>query len=103
MNQDKVNTLRFANPIIREQVKRDGEPTNADRAGFVASAIEQYQRVTKTDDEDAVMDMLCDLMHYCDYTDQDFEHKLVSAVGHHVEERHDEALHEWFDDFNNGD
>jgi hypothetical protein len=41
-------------------------PTNGDRAEWAAIAVETYQGETGTDDEDAVADLLCDLMHLSD-------------------------------------
>ena len=37
-------------------------------------------------DEGAVADLLCDLMHYCDATKQDFDTQLTRALGHYAAE-----------------
>ena len=39
---------------------------NKDRAGWAEIAVDEFQTVTRTDNEDAVCDLLCNLMHFCD-------------------------------------
>jgi hypothetical protein len=41
---------------------------------------------TGADPEDAITDLLCDLAHYCDRNDLDFEAELRRAAMHYVEE-----------------
>lgn len=46
----------------------DPENMNDDRAAWAEAALNEFRRVTGTDDEDALGDLLCDLMHWCDRT-----------------------------------
>jgi len=39
--------------------------SNVNRAAWAASAVAEFQAVTGSDDEDAVADLLGDLMHLC--------------------------------------
>lgn len=39
---------------------------NHKRAGWARNAIDTFMDDTKTDKEDAIADLLCDLMHMCD-------------------------------------
>ena len=43
------------------------DPTNIDRAIWAHKAIERFQALTKADNDDAVCDLLTDLMHFCDF------------------------------------
>ena len=65
---------------------------NKKRAGWAAEAIDTFQETTQTDDEDRMSDLLCDLMHYADQNDIDFERELHRARHHHnveIEEHED--------------
>lgn len=44
----------------------DPDGQNEDRAEWAAEALLMFMSVTGTDQEDAVADLLCDLMHWCD-------------------------------------
>jgi hypothetical protein len=48
------------------------EPTNADRAEWAADALRHFQCTTGTDDEDALVDLLADLIHWADRQSFDF-------------------------------
>jgi hypothetical protein len=37
---------------------------NTDRASFARAALKAYQKVTRTDDDDALADIIADLMHW---------------------------------------
>jgi hypothetical protein len=41
------------------------EIDNETRAGWAQEAVERFQARTRTDDDDAVADLLCNLMHLC--------------------------------------
>jgi hypothetical protein len=43
-------------------------PTNYDRAKWAAEAVEAFMVATGAELADAVPDLLCDLMHFCDRT-----------------------------------
>jgi hypothetical protein len=48
--------------------------------------LRQFQCVTGTDDEDALGDLLCDLMHWSDRNNYDFDLALARAQGNYEEE-----------------
>jgi hypothetical protein len=62
------------------------EPTNQDRAEWAAGAIRHFQCATGTNWEDAVADLLCDLMHFCDRESFDFGKELDRARMHYQAE-----------------
>ena len=55
---------------------------NKDRAEAAAETIEYFQLLIATDDEDAIPDFLCDLLHHCYLSDIDFNSELLRARGH---------------------
>lgn len=38
-------------------------PTNSDRAAWAQAALDAFQSVCRTDDQDAIKDLVCDLLH----------------------------------------
>ena len=64
----------------------DPENRNDDRAAWAGSALAAFMRVTGTDVEDAVGDLLADLMHWCDRNNYDFDLALERARGHYEAE-----------------
>lgn len=71
---------------MTQSLPPDPENMNDDRAAWAAEALSQFQRVTGTEDEDALGDLLCDLMHWSDRNDIDFEDALWRARGHYEAE-----------------
>lgn len=69
----------------------DPENMNSDRASWASAALREFQRVTGTDDEDRLGDLLCDLMHWCDRNDLDFDAALSRARMHYEAETTPEA------------
>jgi hypothetical protein len=61
----------------------DPEDMNDDRAQWAAVALREFQRATGTEDDDALSDLLCDLMHWCDRNDCEFEAALSRARMHY--------------------
>lgn len=62
-------------PDVKLRVERGGEyrplppdpdDSNYDRACWAGQALEKFIQTTKTDLEDALSDLLCDLMHWSD-------------------------------------
>lgn len=51
-------------------------------AASAAVALKAFRRATGTDPEDAVVDLLADLMHWCLQNGQDFENELERARLH---------------------
>jgi hypothetical protein len=64
----------------------DPDGMAAARTRFAQGALWAFQKQTHTDDEDAVCDLLCDLMHWCDYNDTDFADQYRRASYHYEAE-----------------
>lgn len=64
----------------------DPEGMNDDRASWAATAIKEFIRETKTDPEDALADLLCDLMHWADRNNENFMGQFDRAVRSYKEE-----------------
>lgn len=60
--------------------------TNRDRADWAAEALRQFQDTTGTDYEDALPDLLCDLMHWSDRENNNFQASLDRARQHYEAE-----------------
>jgi hypothetical protein len=56
---------------------------NDRRAAWASAVLQQFRRLTGTDREDALGDLLCDLMHWSDRNNFDFELALDRARGHY--------------------
>lgn len=76
------------NPLHLTQTKLppDPEGMNDRRAAWADMAIRAFQEATGTDDEDALGDLLTDLMHWSDRNNYDFESALCRAKGHYEAE-----------------
>jgi hypothetical protein len=69
--------------------------TNTNRAAWAASALRHFQKLTGTDYKDSLGDLLCDLMHWADARNFDFDAALCRASDHYkaeVAESREEAL-----------
>jgi hypothetical protein len=64
----------------------DPEAMNNDRAEWAATALLQFQSTTGSDHEDALGDLLCDLMHWCDRNNYEFDLALTRAQGNYEAE-----------------
>lgn len=64
----------------------DPEGRNDDRAKWAAAAVRQFQSETGTEFEDALSDLLGDLMHFADRVALDFNHELSRARMHYEAE-----------------
>jgi hypothetical protein len=64
----------------------DPESMNDNRAEWASTAIRHFQCTTGTDWEDAVCDLLCDLMHFCDREGFTFGDELDRARMHYEAE-----------------
>ena len=72
---------------MNKRLPADPEGMNDDRAAVAYSALEAFQGLTGTDPGDAVSDLLCDLMHWCDRnSDEGFDVALTRARAHYAEE-----------------
>ena len=59
---------------------------NDARSGWAAQAIHAFCKATGTDDEDALGDLLADLMHWSDGHRTDFEAALLRGRDHYQTE-----------------
>jgi hypothetical protein len=64
----------------------DPEYMNANRAEWADAALREFQRATGTEDDDALGDLLCDLMHWCDRNRSNFDAALSRAQMHYEAE-----------------
>jgi hypothetical protein len=64
----------------------DPEKTNTSRAKWAGAALRHFQSITGSDHEDALGDLLCDLMHWCDRNNYDFDLALTRAQGNYEAE-----------------
>jgi hypothetical protein len=67
-------------------VRPDPKSLNAYRALSAAIALDAFRRQTGADFEDAVCDLLADLMHWCDQFGQRFHEELRRARNHYGDE-----------------
>lgn len=59
---------------------------NATRAGYAAEAIAVFRNTTGTDLEDVICDLICNLMHWCDLNNQNFNDELDRSRNHYEHE-----------------
>ena len=67
----------------------DTDGQNDDRAKWAQHGLRAFQQLVQTDDEDAISDLLADLMHLCDRSDDgspSFEDELARARDHYESE-----------------
>jgi len=64
----------------------DPEGMNTNRAAWAGQAITTFMLATGTDREDAICDLLADIMHWCDRTGFDFNHELERGRDHYTAE-----------------
>jgi hypothetical protein len=69
-----------------QKLPPDPEGMNDKRAAWAGAALATFITQTGTDEEDAVGDLLGDLMHWCDRNNYDFEAALTRARGHYEAE-----------------
>jgi hypothetical protein len=64
----------------------DPDNLNDDRSAWAGFAWATFMRLTGIDEEDALGDLLADLMHWCDRNHYDFQAALIRARGHYEAE-----------------
>ena len=64
----------------------DPENQNDDRAKWAATALRAFRKATGADEEDALGDLLADLMHWSDRNNFDFDAALDRARMHYEAE-----------------
>jgi hypothetical protein len=70
----------------RKQLPPDPDKMNNDRAEWAGATVRHYQCSTGTDYEDVLGDLLCDLRHWCDRNNFDFEAAAFRGEGHYLAE-----------------
>jgi len=77
--------------MATKRLPPDPEEMNDDRADWAAAALSAFQAQTGSDLGDAVSDLLCDLMHWCDRNGISFRKELERARWHYDAETSPEA------------
>ncbi len=72
--------------IEKSKLPPDPEQTNDDRSAWAQAALSAFITATGTDIEDSLGDLLCDLMHWSDRNNFDFEIALDRARYHYEAE-----------------
>lgn len=67
---------RLAHRILHHVIPPDREGMNGDRAAWAGVAITAFIKAVRCDPEDAVADLLVDIMHWCDRNGTDFIFEL---------------------------
>lgn len=70
-------------PNRTKQLPPDPDAMNTDRTRWADAALIEFQRLTRADTEDAVSDLLTDLIHRCDRHGQHFDAELGRARNHY--------------------
>jgi hypothetical protein len=72
--------------FMKANLPPDPDGQNNDRALWADHALRAFMAETGTDYEDALCDLLCDLMHLSDRAPFDFDAALVRARDHYLAE-----------------
>ena len=75
---------------MKKTLPLDPHDMNDERADTAGEALRQFQLLTGADDEDALGDLLCNLIHWCDRNHFDFEAALSRARMHYEAETGEE-------------
>ncbi|MFZ0210681.1 MAG: hypothetical protein WAL59_32035 [Roseiarcus sp.] len=67
-------------------MSNDLSPSNLDRAAWADAALHVFRTKTGCDPEDSLGDLLCDLMHWADKSNFDFDAALFRARDHYLAE-----------------
>ena len=73
-------------PAKQPSLPPDPENMNHDRAEWAAASLRHFQCMTGTDYDDALTDFLCDLMHWSDRNNFNFDAALSCARMHYEAE-----------------
>jgi hypothetical protein len=69
----------------------DPDEQNDDRASWAETALLAFMVETGTDADTAIMDLTCDLLHWCDRHNVVFDQQLERGRGHYQEETRPET------------
>jgi hypothetical protein len=59
---------------------------NYDRAGWAEQALTAFRSATRSEYQDVLADLLCDLIHWADREGVDFEREFARACGYYRDE-----------------
>lgn len=82
----KPQTIAAAVTETARPLPPDPEKMNGNRAERAAAALRHFQCGTGCDYENSLGDLLCNLIHWSDRNNFDFEAALLRARGHHAAE-----------------
>ncbi len=88
---DRPTTGDRQTSMTQTDLPPDPEGMNDTRAARAACCIQHFKCQRGTDWDDAVCDLLCDMMHFCDREGFDFGHELERACMHYEAETTDVA------------
>ena len=78
--------------LIRSNLPPDPEGMNDQRSTWPEAAITAFRQATNTDEDDALGDLLADLMHWADRSGYDFAAALDRALFHYEAETEGEPI-----------
>ncbi len=70
----------------KKKLPPDPDGMNEQRALSASLALAEFQNDTRTDDEDALSDLLCNLKHYADLHDLNWDQEMSRAMMHYAAE-----------------
>jgi hypothetical protein len=76
----------YREPDAIRQIPPNPDGRNGERAEWAFVAIEAFENRTNCDREDAISDLLTDLMHWCDRHNVDFKQEMRRARGMYEDE-----------------
>lgn len=83
----QIEDLKELVTLLRDQAKKrlppDIDGKNGDRAAWAEYALVAFESQTGSERESSLGDLLCDLMHWADRNNQDFEAAHARATGHY--------------------
>jgi hypothetical protein len=86
MSDNTKNEFGTAADERRSTLPPDPEGMNEQRARWAGLAVTAFQKATGTDDEDALSDLIADLMHWADRNNFDFQAALIRGRDHYEAE-----------------
>lgn len=72
--------------INAKELPPDPDGENDNRALWAEKALLAFRKITGTEAEDAVSDLLCNLMHFCDRDGQNFRREFERSQRHYTDE-----------------
>ena len=82
----RLGVTQTEEAIMKKKLPPDPENQNDDRARWAETALNSFRQETGADTEDALPDLLCDLMHLADRKGWNFEAELERARTHYEAE-----------------